>query len=152
MWWNASTGAFLFRQPFSHGMITALSGHHTAAPPPAVMLMTTWKGSIFAISPCSSNVVVGESATVIEPAVLWTSAASTVPLFSVCSCGEIGFAGSSDGVVFSILLLDGKILNQMRVSFEALWSMACAPGLGHRLVAVAGTQCPIFCVRTTCVV
>jgi hypothetical protein len=52
----------------------------------------------------------------------------------------MAFAGSNDGVVTSVNLLDGKILNQTRVSSEALWSMACSPGRNDRFIAVAGNQ------------
>lgn len=142
MWWNASTGAFLFKQSLSQGIITAISGHQTSVPPAPLLLIATWKGSILAVSPCSSNgpVDASDSGNGIAPSVVWAASASSTPLRSLCLCGGMAFAGSNDGVVTSVNLLDGKILNQTRVSSEALWSMACSPGRNDRFIAVAGNQ------------
>ena len=141
MWWNASTGAFLFKQSLSQGMITAISGHQTSAFPAPVLLIATWKGSILAVSPCNKiGIDVRDIGIGFAPSVIWTAIASSTPLRSVCLCGDMAFAGSNDGVVTSVRLLDGKILNQTRVSSEALWSMACTPGRRDRFVAVAGKQ------------
>jgi hypothetical protein len=142
MFWNASTGAFLFKRTFSYGMITALSGHQTGVPPPSVILMATWKGSVLAISPCDNYgpIETSSSDNGMKPALLWVAAVSSTPLHSVCLCGDMGYAGSNDGIASSVRLLDGKILNQIRVSSEALWSMACTPGPENRMVTVSGKQ------------
>jgi hypothetical protein len=153
MWWNASTGAFLFKQSFSNGILTAISGHQTVTPPPSILLVSSWKGSILAILPCSgdgpSNA--SERDIGIKPVVLWTAAASSAPLHSVCLCSDMGFAGGNDGTATSVRLLDGKILTQIRISSEPLWSMACTSGREHRLVAASGKQrISCCCVRELC--
>lgn len=140
MWWNSSTGAFLFKQYLSQGIITAISGYQTGFSPSDLVLLATWKGSVFAVSPCRINSPghISSSDSGLSPVVLWTAAASSTPLHSVCMCGKVGFAGSKDGTVTSVSLLDGKILKQTRISSETLWSMACTPGRDDRLVAVSG--------------
>jgi hypothetical protein len=140
MWWNSSTGAFLFKQHFSQGIITAISAYQTGFPPPNIVLLATWRGSILAVSPCRNNNSGGISASDSgsDASVLWSAAVSSTPLHSVCMCGETGFAGSKGGIVTSVRLLDGSILKQTVVSGETLWSMACAPGRDDRLVAVSG--------------
>jgi hypothetical protein len=154
MWWNASTGAFLFKQSFPHGIITALSGHQAAVPPPAVMLMATWKGSVLAVSPCDHNDPFASSNGIgFKPVLLWDVVVSSTPLHSVCLCGDMGFVGSNDGTATSVTLLDGKIVNRIRVSSEALWSMACFAGREHRLVAASGKQ-KLFCscIHAACII
>lgn len=148
MWWNSTTGAFLSKQSFSEGIISAISGHHTGFRPPEVLLAATWKGSIFAVSPCSSNISTDASLSdvAVEPVVLWSVAASSTPLRSICLCGDTVFSGSNDGVVSSIRLLDGKVLRQVAVSAEALWSMACSHARHTRLVVASGEHWPICCV------
>ena len=140
MWWNSTTGAFLSKQSFSEGIISAISGHHTGVRPPEVLLAATWKGSIFAVSPCGSKIStdVSLSDVPLQPVVLWSVAASSTPLRSICLCRDTVFAGSNDGVVSSVRLHDGKVLKQVAVSAEALWSMACTHARDTRLVVASG--------------
>jgi hypothetical protein len=142
MWWNASTGSFMSKQSFSQGIITAISSHQTGLPPPPFVLLATWKGMIIAVSPCRINspVEITTSDSGFNPEVLWTAAASSTPLHSVCLCGDVGFAGSKDGVVTSVSLLYGQILKQTRVSSETLWSMACTPSRNDRVVVISGNK------------